>query len=132
MRDTAGGRRQRSDQVARIGLEHVLLFYDYLDLGDLDSCMSLLDTGASFHLPLGRTARGKAESGALARTHLSGRGMHRIRRRRTDGETVVVEGDFTDLGTLTTVGFTDLFGFSEHALISSWHRVHDSSRTPRA
>ncbi|WP_239646113.1 nuclear transport factor 2 family protein [Nocardiopsis valliformis] len=128
MRDTEGRQRQRSDQVARIGLEHVLLFYDYVDRGDIEGYMSLLDAQVDFRLPPAGASRGKSESGALARTHFDSRGMHRVHRWRTDGETVVVEGDFTDLGTLVTSEFTDLFGFSEHALISSWHRAHGTSR----
>lgn len=130
VRDTEGTQRQRSDQVAKVGLEHVLLFYDYLDRGDADGYLSLLDARVGFHLPTAGTSRGKAESGELARTHFGGRGVHRVHRWRTDGEMVVVEGGFTDPGTLATSEFTDLFGFSEHALISSWHRLHDASRAP--
>lgn len=112
-----------SERLARVGAEHVVLLYDYVDRADLDGCASLLDEDARLHLPGLPEARGRTRVEAALREHLAGHGLHRVDLVRADGEGVVAEGAFTETSRMLTLFYRDVFGLSEHGLIASWERA---------
>lgn len=116
--------RPRSSRVAEIGKRHVILFYGYVDRGDLDGCASLLDDGVQADLPSTPPAQGPREVLALARDRLSVLGMHLLHRTVTENDAVVVQGGFTESTTRQAKPFVDHFTFSDHGLIKSWKRSH--------
>lgn len=113
----------RSERVARVGAEHVLLLYDYIDRADLDGCSSLLDECARLHLPGVPDTRGRARVESALREHLAGRGLHRVDLVSVRGEGVVAECAFTETSRMLTLAYADAFTLSEHGLIASWERT---------
>ena len=113
----------RSEEVARVGAEHVLLLYDYVDRADLDGCLSLLDESVRLRLPGLPSSQGRIRVEASLRKNLVGHGLHRVDLVRISGENVIAEGAFTETSPMLILLYRDVFSLSEHGLIASWERV---------
>lgn len=115
-----------SSRSIAVGVEHIHLSYRYLDLGDLDGYLSLVDTGARFELPGRPVARGQVEVADLVFDHVRRQGPHTLDQVTAHGDRIRAAGrlgprtgrnptrkDFTDIITITDLG-----------LLLSWRRFH--------
>ncbi|MDE3723089.1 nuclear transport factor 2 family protein [Nocardiopsis sp. N85] len=111
------------ERIIRVGVEHVLLLYDYTDRGDVDGCLSLLDEHVGLRHPRVPTASGRTRVETVLRERLAGRGLHRVERVRAFGGMLFVTGVFAETASTRPLPYLDVFTLSEHGLVASWHRI---------
>ncbi|WP_311510817.1 nuclear transport factor 2 family protein [Nocardiopsis lambiniae] len=108
-----------------VGTEHARLSYHYLDLGDAEGYMSLLDPETRFHHPGERVARGPAEAfRSMKRLGCTG-GRHSLFKTVSEGDTVIVVGRFTSddvRGNQKTAEFADVFTLTDLGLLLTRRR----------
>ncbi|WP_051415695.1 nuclear transport factor 2 family protein [Nocardiopsis sp. CNT312] len=115
-----------SATVAPLGAEHVRLFYHYLDLGDTEGLVSLLDPDTRFRYPGRPTARGPSQVVSLLDRPLTTHTRHSLFKTVAEGDTVVAIGRFTrereSEGNRNETEFVDVFTLSEHGLLLACRR----------
>ena len=124
-----GRRRDPSRAVAAAGADHVRLFYDYLDMGDIDGCGSLFDDAAYLSWPQVTTGRGRSE---VIGVHVKLAGpptRHEALRIFASGDTVAATGWFVQPGRgspgeACAVEFADFFTVSGDGLLLTHRRYY--------
>lgn len=101
--------------------EHIRLFYEYLNLRDVEGCASLIDPEARFRGPNSRVARGPREASALLSDLLPRASHHTLHRIIVDGDGAAVSGTLTRTDS-SGRDFADFFSISDHGLLLSWRR----------
>jgi hypothetical protein len=115
--DATGAYEPPGELVARVGVEHVRLSYEYLDRHDIDGYGSLFDADAVLRSPVAGVVRGRAEIESYQA------------KRPTDAGRHVLDGVFGSAGRVFVVGrltgpgrqveFLDLFTLTEHGMLLS-------------
>lgn len=118
--DMASNERSPSSALAAVGLDHVRLAYDYLDRGDTDGFVSLLDARAVLRRPCQPPLRGRAEVERHAGRQPAGR--HTLGRVFGADRNVTAVGRFAGVdaaGRVVDVEFADVFTLAENGLLLS-------------
>ena len=123
------GRLRPSPAVTGAGIDHVRLFYHYLDSGDMDGCGSLLDEDARLCWPQAPIGHGRAEVVRLQKKLAGPPARHETRKLLASGDTVVVVGRFinADRGRpdkAVEVEFADFFTLTCEGMLLDHHRYY--------
>jgi ketosteroid isomerase-like protein len=110
--------------VTAAGIDHVCLSYRYLDLGDIDGYLSLLDADMSLLLPSRQEIRGRERIGEFQAQPEQHTGEHMIHGVIGSGDRVVAEGRYVSRSTGESVDFTEVFLLSEEGLLRSQKRYY--------
>jgi hypothetical protein len=110
--------------VTETGIDHVRLSYLYLNEGDIDGYLSLLDWKISLHLPGAREIMGREQVASFRARAGRFPGEHVIQHVIGNGDLVVAEGRFVPPGTGSGVDFTEVFRLSDDGLLRSQKRYY--------
>lgn len=110
--------------VTAAGIDHVCLSYRYLDQGDIDGYLSLLDADSSLLLPSREEIHGRERIGEFQARREQHTGEHLIHEVIGSGDRVVAEGRYVSRRTGESVDFTEIFRLSEEGLLRSQKRYY--------
>jgi hypothetical protein len=122
-------RLRPSPAVTGAGIDHVRLFYHYLDSGDMDGCASLLDEDVRMCWPRAPIGRGRAEVARLQAALAGPPTRHEPRKVLAFGDTIVVVGRFVSAARgrsdgVAAVRFADFFTLTCEGMLLDHHRYH--------
>lgn len=115
---------QAPSTVTETGIDHVRLSYLYLNEGDIDGYLSLLDRKISLHLPRGREIIGREQVGSFRARAGRLSGEHVIQHVIGNGDRIIAEGSFVSHSTGAGVDFTEVFRLSPDGLLRSQKRYY--------
>jgi hypothetical protein len=116
--------RLPSSPVTAAGIDHVWLSYRYLDLGDIDGYLSLLDAGMSIHRPGQQEIRCREQIGVFQAQPEQRAGEHVIHDVFGGGGWVIAEGCYLSRRSGEGVDFIEVFQLSEEGLLRSQKRYY--------
>lgn len=117
-------------QATRLGVDHVRLYYHYLDTGDTDGYASLLDADARAERPGMRVGVGLADVIQLHDETPPPVGGHHIDAIVSEAGRVVAVGRHA-LRDGSEIGFADLFLLTELGLLRGYRRYYHTAPLPQ-
>ncbi len=125
------GDRPRDAAVTAAGIDHVRLWYHYLDTGDLDACGSLLDENAQLSRPDAPPSHGRDQVVQRQAELSSCKGGHRIYKIVATEETVAVMGSYApppgaapSRAGVEEIEFADFFTLTDKGLLLTCRRYY--------